>query len=85
MFFLPIPIYNDKYGYKRNLSEKKGKLSLAQPEAWVESLMILVSVTLCKISSRRLWLIFKGNQQTKKTKKKKKEKEKEKKKMMMHV
>lgn len=36
----------------------KWKLNLAQPEAWVALLMIF-SVTLCKISSRRLWLIFK--------------------------
>lgn len=32
------------------------KLSLARPEAWVALLMVLVSVTLCKISSRRFWL-----------------------------
>lgn len=58
--------------------EKKGKLSLAQPEAWVESLMILVCVTLCKISLRRLRLIFKVNKQTN-------EKKKRKKKTMMQV
>lgn len=49
----------------------KGKLSLAHPEASVELLMILVSVTLCKISSIRLWLIFKVNKQIKKNEKKK--------------
>jgi len=51
--------------------EKKGKLSLAQPEAWVELLMILVCVTLCKISLRRFRLIFKVNKQMKRKKEKK--------------
>lgn len=46
----------------QNEVKKKWKLSLAQPEAWVALLMILVSVTLCKMSSRRLWLIFKVSQ-----------------------
>lgn len=39
--------------------------------------MILVSVTLCKISSRRLWLIFKVNKQIKKKNEKKKDKKKD--------
>lgn len=60
MFFLSTLSYvYNKYTYKINQSEKIVETSLAQPEAWVALLMILVSVTLCKTSSRRLGLIIK--------------------------
>ena len=54
MFFLSISIYvYKKYRYKINQSGQKVETSLAQPEGWVALLLILVSVTLCKVSSRR--------------------------------
>lgn len=40
--------------------------SLAQPEAWLALLMILVSVTSCKISSKGPWLIIRVRKKKKK-------------------